>query len=594
MRRLLVTLSFLIGSWALFFSCTKKIEKETEKVLKVRVPAQIKGLDPAMSNDLYSSNEVGRVYEGLLQFHYLKRPYELIPNLASQMPEVSKDGLTYTFNIKKGVIFHDDECFSGGKGREMTAQDVIYSLKRIADPKVQSLGWWLFDGKIKGLNEWRESQQKNAQVDYSISIPGLQIVDDYKLSIVLAKPFPQFLYALAMPFAFVVAKEAVEKYGLEFMNHPVGTGPFITKKYIQGSKIIYTKNPNYHEQFYPKEGEASDLEKGLLEAAGKKLPFLDKVEVNVVVENQPAWMGFKRGDFDTSGIPREYFTQVIDSGAIVADYKKLGIKEEKVVGLDVTYYTFNMEDPLFKNNLKLRQAIASAYDGKKYNKLFHNDIAIQAQSILPPDLAGHDASYTNPYLQHDVELAKKLLKEAGYPEGKGLPAIELYVTASSDSRQMAEAFRDMVAEIGVVIKVNTVPWTELQQKVSKRQAPMFAMAWGADYPDAENFFQILYGPNKAPGANGTNFDDTKFNQMLEKASVLQDSPERTKQYQEIYRYVGDLMPMIFGFHRVSFSLAHGWIKNVKTHEFSSGMTKYYDIDLDKKLELLPALKDAKI
>lgn len=584
----------MLAAFMLMASCTKEVVKETEKVLKVRVPAQIKGLDPAMSNDLYSANEVGRVYEGLLQFHYLKRPYVLIPNLAKDMPEVSKDGLTYTFKIKSGVIFHDDECFPNGKGREMTAHDVAYSLKRVADPKVQSLGWWLFDGRIKGLNEWRESQQKNSTVDYSAAIDGLKVIDNSTLAITLAKPFPQFLYALAMPFAYVVAKEAVEKYGLEFMNHPVGTGPFTTKKYIQGSKILYTKNANYHQELYPSEGEASDKINGLLDASGKKLPFLDKIEVNVVIENQPAWMGFKRGEFDTAGIPREYFTQVIQAGALAPDYKNLGIKEEKVVGLDVTYYTFNMEDPLFKNNLKLRQAMASAYDGKKYNELFYNGISVQAQSLLPPDLAGFDPEYKNPNLQYNVELAKKLLKEAGYPEGKGLPPIEMYVTASSETRQMAEAFRDMMAVIGVVIKINTVPWTELQQKVTKRQAPMFAMAWGADYPDAENFFQILYGPNKAPGANGTNYDDAKFNQLLVKASALQDSPERTKLYQELYRYVGDQMPMIFGFHRVNFSLAHGWMKNVKTHEFSSGMSKYYDIDLNKKFELLPILKGAKI
>lgn len=590
MRQALLVLSLVL----VLFSCTKEVTNETEKVLKVRVPSQIKGLDPAMSNDLYSSNEIGRVYEGLLQFHYLKRPYELIPNLAQSLPEVSKDGLTYTFKIKSGVKFHDDECFPDGKGREMTAHDVAFSLRRIADPKLQSLGWWLFDGRIKGLNEWRLAQQKNTSIDYNVAVEGIQVIDNNTLAIVLAKPFPQFLYALAMPFSYVVAKEAVEKYGQEFMNHPVGTGPFITKKYIQGSKIVYTKNPNYHEQFYPTEGEATDKEKGLLEAAGKKIPFLDRIEVSVVIENPPAWMGFKRGDFDTTSIPREYFSQVIVNSALADGYKSLGIKEEKVIGLDITYYTFNMEDPLFKNNLKLRLAMASAFDSQKYNKLFHNGLAVAAQSILPPDLAGHDPNYKNPHLQFNVELAKKLIKEAGYPEGKGLPPIELYVPASSESRQMAEAFRDMMAVIGVVIKLNTVPWTELQQKVSKRQAPMFAMAWGADYPDAENFFQILYGPNKAPGSNGTNYDDAKFNQLLEKASVMQDSPERTKLYQELYRYVGDQMPMIFSYHRVSFALAHGWTQNIKSHEFSAGMVKYYDINLEKKAELLPKVKGAKI
>lgn len=590
MRYLITVVSLFL----IFASCTKQEKLENTKILKVRVPAQIKGLDPAMSNDLYSSNEVGRVYEGLLQFHYLKRPYELTTNLAKEMPTVSKDGLSYTFKIKSGVKFHDDECFPGGKGRELVAADVEFSLKRIADPKLQSLGWWLFDGKIKGLNEWRDKQQKNKEVDYNEPVEGLKVVDASTITITLSKPFPQFLYALAMPFAYVVSKEAVQKYGQEFLNHPVGTGPFMTKKYIQGSKIVYTKNPNYHESFYPSEGEATDKNKGLLEAAGKKIPFLDGIEVTVVVEQQPAWLSFKMGEFDTSGIPKENFPQVIQNGKLAESYRAVGLIEEKVYGLDLTYYTFNMEDPLFKNNLKLRQAMASAYDAKKYNELFHNGIAIPAQSILPPDLSGYDASYKNPYLQYNLDLAKKLLKEAGYPDGKGLPPIELYITASSDSRQMAEAFRDFMAAINVTIKVNTVPWTELQQKVSKRQAQMFGMAWGADYPDGENFFQILYGPNKAPGANGTNYDDPQFNKLLEKASVMQDSPERTALYKELYRYVGEQMPMIYGFHRVGFSLQHGWVKNVKSHEFSSGMTKYYDIDLNKKAELLPKVKSAKI
>jgi len=574
----------------LFFGCSKEVKKETEKVLRVRVVAQIKGLDPAMTNDLYSADEVGRVYEGLLQYHYLKRPYELIPNLASTMPKISKDNLTYTFEIKKGVLFHDDEAFPGGKGRELTAADIEYTLKRVADPKVQSLGWWVFDGKIKGLNAWRESQQSATKVDYEQKVEGIKVLGSHTLEITLSKPFPQFLYALAMPFSYIIAREAVEKYGPEFMNHPVGTGPFKLKQYIQGEKIVYYKNTNYRQELYPMEGAPEDESKGLLQAGGQKIPFLDRIEVSVVVENPPAWMSFKRGEFDTAGIPKEYFTQVIVNKELAASYQSLGITAEKVVELSLTYHTFNMENPLFKNNIKLRQAMALAFDVKKYNELFYNGMATLAQSVLPPDLAGYDANYKNPYLTFDIPKAKKLLAEAGYPGGKGLEPIDFYSTASSESRQMGEAFRDMMAVIGVVIRVNTVPWTELQQLVTKRQAPMFAMAWGADYPDAENFFQILYGPNKAPGANGTNYDDPKFNAMLEKALVMQDSPARTKLYREINYYVAEQMPMIFGNHRVGFALRHGWMKNVKAHEFSSGMAKYFDIDLDKKFELYQKLQ----
>jgi len=564
--------------------CTKK-ELETEKVLHIRTVAQIKGLDPIMSNDLYSSNEAGRVYEGLLQFHYLKRPYELIPQLAESMPTVSADGLSYTFKIKKGVLFQDNECFPNGKGRELKAQDFVYSIMRLADPKLQSLGWWLLDGKIIGLNEWRKKYENAPAVNYADIIDGLKATDDYTLEFKLQKPFPQFLYALAMPFTYVVPKEAVEKYGPEFMNHPVGTGPFVTGKFTQTNKIVYTKNPNYREEFYPSEGDPTDKENGYLEAAGKRIPFVDKIEVNVIIENQPAWLSFLKGDIDGSGIPKEYFAEVMADGKLADKYKKLMIEDQKIIGLDVTYIAFNMEDSLFKNNLKLRQAMASAYDNNKMNKLFYNGLAVPAQSIIPPDIAGHKVGYKNPYMQYDLVLAKKLLAEAGYPGGKGLPPISYYVTASTDGRQMAEAFRDMMKDIGVTINALTVPWTELQNLVTKRQAPMFGMAWGADYPDAENFYNILFGPNKAPGSNGSNFDDKKFNELFQKASLLQDSPERTQQYEELYVYVAEQVPWIFGFHRVSYSLSHGWLKNDKYHEFSAGMSKYLDIDLAKKAEI---------
>ena len=221
------------------FGCTKKKNLD-ERVLNLAVSAKIKGMDPIYANDMYSSNEVARVYEGLLEYHYLKRPYTLRPNLAEAMPVVSKDGLTYTFKIKKGVVFQDDTAFEGGKG-ELVAADFVYSIKRLADPKLQALGWWIIDGKIKGLNEWRKKYSELPKVDYSEEIEGLRAVDKYTVEFKLTRPFPQFLYSLAMPFTFVVAKEVVEHYGKEFINHPVGTGPFKLPKFNQTNKITYTK-----------------------------------------------------------------------------------------------------------------------------------------------------------------------------------------------------------------------------------------------------------------------------------------------------------------------------------------------------------------
>ena len=202
MKSFIVTIS--IAACVLFFNaCTKK-EKKEGKTLSIGITSKVKGFDPIYANDRYSSNEIGRVYEGLLKFHYLKRPFTLAPNLAEDLPSVSEDSLTYTFKIKKGVMFQDDEAFSGGKGRELVAEDFVYSIKRLADPKLQGLGWWLLDGKIAGLNEWRDKNASKSSVDYSEVIEGLKATDSHTLVFKLTKPFPQFLYSLAMAFTFAV------------------------------------------------------------------------------------------------------------------------------------------------------------------------------------------------------------------------------------------------------------------------------------------------------------------------------------------------------------------------------------------------------
>jgi oligopeptide transport system substrate-binding protein len=571
----------------LLFSCTAKKSNQANE-LNIVVSAKVKGLDPIFADDLYSGTEVARIYEGLLQYHYLKRPYELIPNLAESMPEVSADGLTYTFKIKKGVVFQDNECFPGGKGRELKASDFVYSIRRLADPKTQSGGWWLIDGKIKGLNEWRDKYANAATVNYDEEIAGVKATDDYTLVFTLTKPFPQFLYALAMPFTFATPKEAVEKYGQEFINNPVGTGAFklIGGKYTQSNKIEYEKNPTYREEFYPSEGTSEDIASGLLADAGKKLPLVDKLVVHIITEDNPRWLGFLKGNFESIGVPKDNFNQAIDAnGELTPEMKSKGIREEKIVGLDVTYVAFNHSDKLFKTNKKLRQAIGAAYNHAETNKLFFNGLAVPAQSILPPDLAGYDVNYKNPAFAGGLEGAKKLLAEAGYPGGKGLPEIPYYLTASTTSRQMAEFLKDSLAKIGVNIKPEYVTWPELQNKVNKREATLYGMAWSADYPDAENFFAILYGPNQSPGSNGSNYDDPKFNEMFKVASTMQNSPERTKKYEEMYRYIGEEMPLVFGFHRVNYALNQGWLRNNKYHEFNHGMSKYLGIDLEKKEQL---------
>lgn len=584
----MLKVSLLLSVLLVFCGCTKKRDFKT-KVLNVRVAADVKGMDPVNAGDTYSSYEISRVYEGLLAFHYLKRPYKLIPNLAESMPEVSKDGLEYTFKVKKGVFFHDNKCFPNGKGREVNASDFLYAIKRMADPKNISTGWWLLDGRIKGLNEWRDSIDSKKGADYSAKIEGLKQIDSHTLKFTLNKAYPQFLYSLAMVYTVATPKEAVDFYGDQFLNNPVGTGAFMTSTYTQSSRIEYVKNPNYRDVYYPSEGSEEDKKKGLLKDAGKKLPLVDKIVVHIQKESQPAWLSFEKGKLDLLAIPKDNFDSVVTPDKGITDaYAKKEITLNIAPDLDITYIAFNHEYKLFQNK-KLRQAMSLAYDNEKANKLFYNNNAYLAQTILPPGIGGYDEDYKNPYAKYDLAKAKKLLIEAGYANGKGLPTIIYDTTATTTSRQMADYFKKSMKDIGIEVQVNTNTWPQLTKKVKSKQTQMFGMAWVGDYPDAENFLQLLYGPNQAPGPNGSNYDNAQFNKTFERITKMQPGPQRAMEYKKLAQSVAEDAAYILGVHRKSFGVVHGWLKNYKFSTFSHGSAKYYNIDLEAKKRIFKKL-----
>ncbi len=565
--------------------CSKE-KNYAEREINLISPEKIAGFDPIHASDQYSGNEVGKVYEGLYEFHPFKRPYELMPNLAEALPSVSSDGLTYSFKVRKGVLFHDGPAFKDGIGREMKADDFLYTIRRLADPKLQAKGWWLFDDKIAGLNEWRE---KNAALDvtnYEEPIEGLKMVDDYTVEIKLKRPFPQFLYALAMPYSFVVAKEAVEHFGKEFLNHPVGTGPFVLNKFEQSNTIVYHRNQKFRDKLYPSEGEEGDDKLGYLADAGKKLPLVDKVTVHFIIESQPKWQNFHKAKVDLLEIKDANIGQTIDDKREMrSEHKSKGIRIFLTPQLDVTFFAFNHEDPLFKGNKKLRQAMALAYNRVEANKMLYENTAIEAQSVIPPGMGGYRKEYKNPYGTQDLELAKKLLADAGYPDGKGLPEITVQTRNDTVARTQVEQFAKSMARIGIKVKVGMNTWPELINKVSKKQHQMYTMAWGADYPDAENFLGLLYCPNQSPGSNGSNYCNPEFDELFKKATILQDSPERTSMYEKMNQMVAVEVPWIYGFNRTKIYLGQAWLKNYKPIEFQHAQVQYLNVDLEVKKEL---------
>jgi len=578
--RIGILMLIMVGLW--YYSKVKNPPQDAaEKILEIALTGQVKTTDPADANDDSSQEVVSEVYEGLLAYHYLKRPYVLTPNLAVAMPTVSDHGLTYTFKLKEGVQFHDNPCFPNGKGRELVAEDFVYSIKRLADPKLRGLSFFMVDGKITGLNAWRQQHIDTQATDYAVPVEGLQALDRYTLQIKLVQPWPQFLQALANPHLFVVPQEAVQHYGPEFMNHPVGTGPFVIEKFDgQANKIVFHRNPTFRDKRFPT--EAAEAYQHCLRDAGKKLPLVDKMVMHIMLESQPRQLKFQAGGLDHMVIPSDNL-DAIPSKELTPSMREKDIQLQHAPSLNLQYIAFNHLNALFQHNVKLRQAISMAYDREEFNQLLCSGMSTKASSILPPSVAGHRADYANPY-EYDLDKAKQFLAEAGYPDGKGLPTLTLDVGSSTQTRQLGEHFQKCMEKIGISVQVIPNLFPELMKKVRHTKSTMlYSMIWVGDYPDAQNFFQILYGPNKAPGPNGANFNDAAFNALYEKAAIMHDSPDRTVLYEQLNQMAAEKAPLIYLVYPVKYVLHHGWLQHyILAPNFLRGKGQYLNIDLEKK------------
>ena len=582
MQRIIIGLGASVVVTLALWTYTKQTQgPASEKVLVTVSPAHIKRLDPIQGDDVYSANEMAKVYEGLLEYHYLKRPYELIPNLAADMPTICEDQLVYTFKLREGVQFHDNPCFPEGRGRELTAQDVVYSFKRLADPKNQAKGFWVIDGIIQGLNEWREKYAHAPDTDYTEDIPGLQAIDRYTIQFRLTQPNPRFLNILTMCFCYIVAQEAVEHYGVEFVNHPVGTGPFTLKAFHpQDGKIVYHRNPTFRDKRFP--SEAAEEYQHMLAYAGQKLPFVDKIVTHILTEEQPRWLKFQKGKIDVMSITgNNIATEIIENRALIPSISAQGICLFQGPMVSTDYFVINNAHPLFKDNPKLRQAMSLAFDRDRYNQLFHNGAATMAQSTIPPGLAGYQASYKNPYCEYDVEKAKQYLAEAGYPGGQGLPTITVNTVSDTIQKQRAELFQQCMKVIGIQVNVVTNTWPELINNVYKKATMIHAMSWSGDYPDGESFLQLFYAPGNPIGV-GANFNDDTFNKIYERAAAMPDSPARTKLYEQLNEMLGELVPVIYTSHLTYFALCQSWVKNYCWTDFHYGTEQYVDVDRSRK------------
>lgn len=567
--------------------CSREPDHDSARTLRLST-LRVRGFDPAKVADVSSAQALQRIYEGLVQIAYLARPYQVEPLLAAALPEVSSDGLHYTFAIRPGVYFQDDPCFvaTGGRGREVVAEDFAYSLKRIADARNASPGWWAFDGRIRGLNAFRTLSREGSWTDYDQPVEGLEVVDRYTLRIHLTQPYPQLLWVLALHYGSVVPREAVEYHGDRFVRNPVGTGPYRLVEWNPNYRLVFERNPGWQEhvrrEVYPERGEPGDAERGLLADAGQPLPFVDRIVASVIADPATQWMMFLRGQLDESDISRDNWSVVLDEHRqLIPDLRARGVRLSVLPQLRITYIGFNADDPVVGRNVWLRRAMTMAFNTEEWIRL-HNGRVRRPNSPIPSMLEGHEPDY-QPWA-FDLAKARAALAEAGYPGGRD-PAtgrrleltLDLGRADDVELRQSAELFVAFMERLGLVVKLSLNNGPAFYEKLERRQAQMFLLSWLGDYPDAENFLQCFYGPNASPGPNRANYANPAFDRLLEQARVLPDSPERTDLYRRMARLVIDDCPWLLVSEPLTYTLHQYRVANYKPHLFPYGMEKYYRV-----------------
>ena len=581
---LFLTLAFSVGSHA----------ADMNKVLRLGFPTAETGFDPVAVSDLYSNTILEAIIEPMLGYDYLARPVKLVPLTLSEMPEVSNSGSSYTFKLKKGIVFADDAAFKG-KQRELIAKDYAYSIRRLFDPALRSPWLFLLDGKIIGMDDVVARAKANNKFDYDASIAGLEVVDKYTLRIHLREPDYNLLYILAMPTLGALAREVVENYGADISGHPVGTGPYMLKSWTRGHKMILDANPRFRESYFDSVPGTDAVDQQIAaRLKGQKLPIIGRVEVTVIEESQPFWLAFLGGELDLSGIPGEFVNQVIPGGKLNPTLAKKGIRHYQSAEPDLTYTYFNMDDAIVggysKEKIALRRAMSSGYNTQQEILIIRKNQAVQAQSPIAPGVAGYDARFRTDYNNYNPAKAKALLDFFGYkdrdgdgyrelPDGKPL-TIEQASVAGGDNRQFDELWKRSMDAIGIKMTFKKAKWPELVKASKLGKLQMWGAAWIADYPDGENYLQLLYGKNE--DANVARFKLPAYDRLYEKVKRMPDSPERTELYQQMSKLVLVYAPWKLGVHRIANSVAQPWVSSLKRHPLMHAPWKFLDIDLEKR------------
>ncbi len=583
-----------------FAAATASAEPDPNKVLRYAFEVAESSFDPHKNSDVYSNIVNNAIFDAPLRYDFLARPPKLVPNTLVAMPEVSTDYKTYTLHVKPGIYFADDPAF-GGKKRELTAEDYVYSIKRLFDPKLAAPQLAEVEGYVVGSEELMKRVRKANQMDYDTPLEGLKALDRYTLQLKLNESKPNWIYNFADGrVTNAVAREVVEMYKEDIVAHPVGTGPYRLTFWKRSSKMIFEANPNFREEYFHGEPAADDKngQAILARLKGKRLPMIGRVEVAIIAEQQPRWISFLNREFDLLWLmPEDFGNMATPNRTLAPNLQKAGIVMEQIAGMDMTYIYFNMEDPIVggytPEKIALRRAISLGYKTMDEINIIRKGLAVPAHTPFPPNVAGYDTAFRTSANQHDPAKARALLDMYGFIDRDGdgyrempdgTPLVLRFNSSPSDrDKQIDELLTRSMEDIGLKLTVRKAKWPDLLKESNAGKLMMWQLGATASSPDALSSLQALYGPNAGFKGNRARFKLAAFDQAYEKAEQLPHGPERTKLYQEMARLTVAYAPWKINTHRILTDMWYPYVIGFRRPLIQSqNWWKFVDIDLDIK------------
>ena len=565
---------------------------DMSKTLRVAFPVDVTGFDPQVSQDLYSGYIERSVFDTLLTYDHLVRPYRLIPNTAAALPEVRDGGRTIIVRLQRGIHFAPDPAF-GGKRRELTADDYVFSWKRIIDPAVASPNLFIFEDKLVGAEALVAAAKKTGKFDYDAKLEGLQALDRYTLQLKLKNPDFGILDYMTTTQLSAVAREVVAMYGTKpntwTHDHPVGTGPYYLKEWRRGSKLILEANPEFRDVLFPDQGEPGDT--ALIKAyKGRQLPLVGRIDVAIIEESNPRLLAFKSKEIDYLYIPTDLVNQVIDNGKLKDEYVKAGIKWSRELEPSLQYTYFNMEDPVVggytPDKIALRRGIVMGYNGDEEIKIIRNGQGLPASQPVPPGLTGHDPKLKRAN-RYDPAAGRALLDKFGYkdrngdgyrelPDGRPL-VIRMGSTPDSLHRLQDELWTKNMDAIGIKLEFVKQKWPDLLKMSMAGQLMMWNIGWQSGVRDGDSFLGLLYSKNKG-NLNDARFSLPEFDRLYEASKQLPDGAERSALYRKMSEIVQVYAPWHPGYYSYRNALVQPWVRGFKQHAFIAHPWMYIDLE----------------